>query len=312
MLKRKAIRKIIITTFLIIIMLIVCIMPNNFYDNDDLLNISMETTYVNNSDTCNIYLLGKNNYLTNVTMLINSDNIEDEIVQIIDYLTINKSSKIPNGFKAIIPETTKLNSVTINDKIAILDFSDSLFDVDEILEERLVEAITYSLIELDGIEGVQIKINGKLVDKLPKCRKKNPSILNRNLGINKVFEFDSIHDIKKVILYYTSNIDNINYYVPVTKYLNDDKEKIKIIIENLSSNYVYDSSLISTLNHDTELINYEINDNVMTLNFNQGIFTNNKLLEDVTYTISQSVFENYDIDKILFQINGKKIEEVEK
>ena len=31
----------------------------------------------------------------------------------------------------------------------------------------------------------------------------------------------------------------------VTKYLNDDREKIKIIIENLSSNFVYDLSFFN-------------------------------------------------------------------
>ena len=66
------------------------------------------------------------------------------------------------------------------------------------------------------------------------------------------------------------------------------------------------------LSPNTELISYEMENNTMKLNFNQGIFTNNKLLEEVTYPISQSVFENYDINKILFQIDGKEIEEIEK
>jgi len=50
----------------------------------------------------------------------------------------------------------------------------------------------------------------------------------------------------------------------------------------------------------------------MTLNFNQGIFTNNKLLEEVTYQVVSSVFENYDINKIIFEVDGKNIFEYEK
>ena len=86
-------------------------------------------------------------------------------------------------------------------------------------------------------------------------------------------------------LYYLDKISNQNYYVPVTKYLNDDREKINIIIDNLSSNYIYESSLVSLLNQNTELINYEIEDEIMTLNFNNSIFTHDKILEEVTYTI---------------------------
>ena len=312
MLKRKAIRKIIITTFSIITIFIICIMPGIFENKDNLLDLSVETTYVNNSDTTSIYLLGINNYLTKVSVLINDKNIEDKISQIIKYLTVGGSSKIPNGLKAIIPRNTKVNSIKIEDKIVTLDFSDSLFEIDDFLEERLVEAITYSLINIDGVEGVKIKIDGNDVSILPKSKKNLPAILNRNYGINKVYEIDNIHNIQKVVLYYTSNIDDEKYYVPVTMYLNDDRDKIKIIIENLSSNYLYESSLVSILSPNTELINYEMEDKIMKVNFNQGLFSNDKLLEEVIYPISESVFENYDINKILFQIDGKDIKEIEK
>ena len=312
MLKKKAIRKIIITTFSITTIFIICIIPSKFNEKDNLLNISVETTYVNNTNTVDVYLLGTNNYLTRTSVLLNGNDIKNNIFQIINFLTVNGSSKIPNGLLSIIPKKAKLNEVKIEDKIAVLDFNEFLFDIDSVLEERLIESITYSVINLDGIEGIIIKINGKEVNELPKSKKSIPKILNKNYGINKVYEIDSIHNVNKVILYYISSIDNKNYYVPVTKYLNDDREKIKIIIENLSSNYVYEASLMSILNPNTELINYEMEDNIMKLNFNQGIFTSNKLLEEVIYSISESVFENYDVNKILFQIDGKNIEEIEK
>ena len=54
-------------------------------------------------------------------------------------------------------------------------------------------------------------------------------------------------------------IDKNKYFVPVTSYINDDEEKVKIIIENLSSKYIYEPNLISLLNSNTELLNYEIN-----------------------------------------------------
>ena len=65
--------------------------------------------------------------------------------------------------------------------------------------------------------------------------------------------------------------------------------------------------LISLLNQDTELINYQIEDEIMTLNFNNNIFNNEKLLEEVTYTISESVFDNYDVKSIIFQVEGEHV-----
>ena len=163
------------------------------------------------------------------------------------------------------------------------------------------------MINLDGVEGVTIKIDNNLLTELPKTKKQVPETLTRNFGINKVFDIDSLNGIQKVTLYYMDEINDNSYYVPVTKYLNDDREKINIIIDNLSSHYIYESNLISLLNQDTELINYEIEDEIMTVNFNNSIFTNDKLLEEVTYTISESIFDTYDVKGVIFQVEGEDI-----
>ena len=311
MLKRKAIRKIIITTFSILTIFIICIIPGNT-SKDNYLNPKISTIYVNNSNTLGIYLLSNNNYLVKTNIIVNKKELEEKIKEIIDYLTVNKSSKIPNGLNGIIPKNAKLNNIEINDNKVILDFNSELLKISKELEERLIESIVYSLIDLDGVERISIKIDGNILKELPFSKKKLPEVLDRNYGINKVYEINDLNNIEKVVLYYTNIIDDNTYYVPVTKYLNDDREKIKIIIDNLASNYIYESSLMSLLSSNTELINYEIEDKIMTLNFNNSIFTNNKLLEEVTYSISESVFENYDVDSVLFQVNGKNIEMFEK
>ena len=311
MLKRKALRKIIITTFSIITIFLICIVPDRL-SNNNYLNPKINTIYVDNNNTNEIYLLGPNSYLVKTNIVINKEAVADKIKEIINYLTVDKSSKIPNGFSGIIPKDTKLDSIDIEEKIVTLDFSKEFLNISSDLEERMIEAIIYSLIDIDGIEGVSIKVDNNLLTELPNSKKKLPLVLNRNYGINKVYEINNFDTVDKVILYYIDNINNDTYYVPVTKYLNDDREKIKIIIDNLASNYIYESSLISLLNSNTRLINYEIEDRKMILNFNDSIFTNNKLLEEVVYPISESVFSNYDVDNVLFQVNGKDINIFEK
>ena len=311
MLKRKALRKIIITTFSIITILVICIIPDKI-SNNNYLNPKIDTIYVDNNNTVSIYLLGPNNYLVKTNIVVNKEKITDKIKEIIDYLIVDKCSKVPNGLSGVISKNTILNSVNIEDKIAVLDFSKDFLKTNSYLEERMIEAIIYSLIDLDGIEGISIKVEGNLLKELPISKQKVPAVLNRNYGINKVYDINNINNIEKIVLYYINSIDNNNYYVPVTKYLNDDREKIKIIIDSLASNYIYESSLVSLLNSNTRLINYEIEDRKMILNFNDSIFSNNKLLEEVIYPISESVFENYDVDSVLFQVNGKNISSFEK
>ena len=111
--------------------------------------------------------------------------MNDKIKKIIEYLTIGKSSKIPNGLKAIIPSTSELKSVNIDNGIVIIDFNEELLKTSEEFERKIIEAITYSLINIDGIEGVKITINAQPLVELPQTKEKLPDVLNRNLGINK-------------------------------------------------------------------------------------------------------------------------------
>lgn len=304
MLKRRALRKIIITTFSLLTVFAICIIPNSLNSKDNFLDTKIDLEYVNNLGTNEIYLLGPNKYLVKTNVLLETDNMNTKIRSILDYLTIQKSDKLPTGLSGIIPMNTKVNNVEIKDSIVTIDFSKELLDVKEELEERLIEAITYSIINIDGVEAITIKVDGNLLTELPKTKKKLPELLNRNFGINKVFDIDNLNGIQKVTLYYLDKISNQNYYVPVTKYLNDDREKINIIIDNLSSNYIYESSLVSLLNQNTELINYEIEDEIMTLNFNNSIFTHDKILEEVTYTIKESVCSTYLVKSVILEVEG--------
>ncbi len=58
------------------------------------------------------------------------------------------------------------------------------------------------------------------------------------------------------------------------------------------------------------LLDYCLNENEIDLNFNEYLFDNTenkKVLEEVIYSISYSVKDNYDIDVINFFVNNEKI-----
>jgi hypothetical protein len=65
---------------------------------------------------------------------------------------------------------------------------------------------------------------------------------------------------------------------------------------------------MSFLSSDVELITSENVDKTLRLEFNDAIFSNideKNILEEVIYTISLSVFDNYDATKVVF-INDKE------
>ena len=301
MLKKKALRKIFITTLTAFVLLVVYSIPSLY--QDDALKTNLEVEYITGIGTNNIYLLDKNDYLVKTKILLDSNSKEEQVKKLIRNLTINDNSKFPNGLKATIPENTKLLEVYYDEHYLTLNFNNKLIKDEEKIE-KIIESIVYSVMDLGQIDGVIIEVNGETIDGYNK-------VLDRNIGINKSYDIKSRKDINKVVVYYLEQLDGVNYYVPVTKYLNDNDEKIKIIINELTASYIYEPNLMSFLNSNTKLLDYKEQENVMTINFNNAIFDgDNKILEEVTYTLAYSVFANYDVAQVMINVDGKNIETV--
>ena len=83
---------------------------------------------------------------------------------------------------------------------------------------------------------------------------------------------------------------------------------IKIIIEELTTSYIYEPNLMSFLDNKVELIDYKEENNVLFLNFNDYLLADNdKILEEVIYSIAYSVFDNYSVNMVMFEVNNQEI-----
>lgn len=55
-------------------------------------------------------------------------------------------------------------------------------------------------------------------------------------------------------------------------------------------------------------MDYEVNNDMMLLNFDKSIFMEkDNILEEVVYSISYSVFANYDVNLVVFKVNDEEI-----
>lgn len=306
MLKKMSIKKIVISLSAFFTLFLIYLIPTS--NNKELIPTNEGVEYIDsNAVTSTIYLLDSYSYLGKAEVVVNNkDNVEEKCKELINVL-INGGvgeDRIPNGFRSILPSDTKINSLSFQDGLVKINFSKELLNISVDLEEKMVEAIVYTLTSIGDVKSIIIYVDGEILTKLPQTGKNLPSTLDRNFGINKEYDLTSMKDIEQVTVYYVNKYNDNYYYVPVTKYLNDDREKINIIIDNLSSNYIYESSLVSLLNQNTELINYEIEDEIMTLNFNNSIFTHDKILEEVTYTIKESVCSTYPVKSVILEVEG--------
>lgn len=308
MIKRFSMKKISKYTILLLVVFLFYLFPTKEkYDLDK--EVSKEVN-INYHD---IYLIDKNNYVAKTNIQVSSLKKDLLIDELIEAMKIDGKyqDKIPNGFCALLPSDTKLLGKEINNDVVTLNFNSNVLDVKSENEEKVIESLIYSITSIDGIDKIIIKIDGENLKKLPKTGIILDTELTRNYGINKTYDIDSIKGINKVTIYYTNKNNNSDvYYVPVTKYVNNDEEKIKIIIDELASKFSFESNLMSYLNYNTKLLDYNLNENEIDLNFNEYLFDsteNKKVLEEVIYSISYSVMDNYNVDKVNFFVNNEKV-----
>jgi len=311
MLKKMSMKKIVLSSITLLLLLVMYIIPDTHYVD---LNGRQILEYVNtNTFVHDIYLLDQNNYVAKTEIpLKNKKDPKAMIKELIEALTLSSSKQdlIPNGFHAMIPSETEVLSIVIEDSIVKLNFNNQLFDISKELEEKMIEALIYTVTSVDGIEGLLLYVDGKLITQLPNSKKILPSLLTRDFGINKHYDLTSTKDINQITIYYLNQKDDNYYYVPVTKYVNDSSDKISIIIKELASTPIYETNLMSFLNSNTKLINYEIVDEQMKLVFNDYILSDvgtKHILEEVLYSIGMSIEENYNIKEVLFYVNDSEI-----
>lgn len=311
MLKRFWIKKIIISTSALFALSLLCLIPKT--GTKQLKNIKEELEYVDySSPKSEVFLMDVNGYLARTTMPINGTDIESKAKEILDILIKGSGgeSKIPNGFRGILPSETKVNSVQFKDGVLKINFSKDLLDVKKEMEEKLVEAIVYNMTSIDGVEKIIIYVDGDILTKLPQTGVNLPSSLDRKFGINKEYDITNTKDINQVTVYYINKYNNNEYYVPVTKYLNDDREKIQIIVDELASSPIYNSNLMSYLNGNTKLLTISESIDSLDLVFNSYIFSDldeKQILEEVIYTICLSVKDNYDVESVVFEVDDEEI-----
>lgn len=309
MLKKMIIKKIAVASSIILVMLLLYLIPSNKEDISK--NTKLEYIFPNDLEA--IYLLGENNYLTRTKISVNNKDELSKTVDLVELLTIGGKKKdiIPNGFKALLPQNTRIIDLNLKEGILTIDFSQEFLNVKKENEEKLIEALTYTLTSIAGINKIAIYVEHKKLTKLPNSGDLLPEYLDKNYGINKEYEITNVSNIDSYTIYYVFNINDEVYYTPVTKYINNkNQDKVRIIIDELSSSLLYETNLMSYLDTNVKLLDYEITDKVIKLNFNDSILsdiTNNKILEEVMYTIGLSICDELSVDDVVFKVNNQEI-----
>ena len=289
----RIIRKLFYTTLTTFIILTIYTISNI---NSNVLRTNYEIEDITNIKTNTVYLLNKDNYLVKVNIFLDKDKPLKQVENIINYLK-ESNKKIISNYKGYIPNDTKILDIELKDKVLYLNLSEAFKKNNY---EITIPGLIKSLLELKEIDYISIKVNNEEIDGYNK-------LLDKNISINKEYNIEDRSNINKVVIYYFSNDKN---YIPVTKYTSDKREKIEVIIDELKNTNT--ENLISFLNSNTELTEYKEDNNVMILNFNKYLIDDKNIVNYNLEEIANSVFANYDVLSVMFKVNGKNLDIINK
>lgn len=293
MLKRKAINRIFFTTIIFFIVFTLYSMKI----------VDKVVTSDNSKDKVNeetIYTLNNDNYVSKTSVYVSKVlSLEDRVKEKLEIMVKDndKNVLLPSYFKPILPQNTRVLDVVVEDSLIKVYFSKELNNITKEQSEKMIEAIVYTITD-ENILGIEIYVNGQMLKYVPNTKKVLPTILTKDIGINKSYDIKASNDISKVVMMYYTN-DNDNYYeVPVTKYVNDDREKLEIIFDELGK-MSDDKSLISMV-EGISVLDYSILGDKIVVDVNK------ELNEEEQNLVFKSIFSNYMAKSVDLLVNGEK------
>lgn len=289
MIYNSSLRRFVIGTLFLFVGVLLYKYPDNLVYSDD----------SNDGYVKGVYLGDKNDYVSLVN--VSCSNNKDKVMEVFECIS---NGKLPNSFVSYVPDGTKLISYSVDGSLLKLNFSKEFYNVSLDNEVKLIEMLVYSFTSIEGIDGLMLFVDGKLLNYLPNSNNVLPTILNRDYGINKVIDIDSISNTVSFNVYYLGKEDEY-YYIPITYVMNNDNDVIEMIVRKLKNNGI-NSSLLTHLTSNVDVVSYNINDGNMDVLFNkelESIMEDSLLEEEIKYMLVMSFSDSFDIDVSNIKIN---------
>ncbi len=261
-----------------------------------------------------LYFIDANGMVAAQTIELPLEASKRVATQVLEHLVADGpvSSKIPNGFRAVLPEGTEILGLNIQeDGTIVVDVSEEFNEYAPEDEVRILEAMTYSLTQFDNIDTMQLRVNGYEQHVMPVNGTPIGQGYTRNRGIN-VMQTDTIDFLQSdaVTVYYPTEYNDTRYYVPVTQYVSDEEEnKYGSLIEALIDGPKYNILQIThVFNPQTALTSDpKLRDGVLEIEFNDRILKDADdgiISDEVMETLVRTLTEDDEVEAVQVKVQN--------
>lgn len=258
-----------------------------------------------------LFLMDKNGMVVPQTVMLPKTNSVAK--QSLQYLVKDGpvSNMLPDGFQAVLPAGTEVQGANLKGDTLIVNFSKEFKGYKAKDEQKILQAVTWTATQFDGVDHVKIQMNGANQNTMPvndtPIGEKGAS---RENGINE--ETDDVVDISNsqaLTLYFPSQVGDNYYYVPVTQRMNVGKKgKITAAVEELIKGPASESGLLGEFSEKAALQGEpKIEDGVVTLNFNDAIYSSTKkkiISDEALNSLVLSLTAQDGIKKVAIKVDG--------
>ncbi|RFB17728.1 sporulation protein [Bacillus sp. HNG] len=257
-----------------------------------------------------LYLIDANGLVVPYTVDLPKQNAAAK--QVLEYLVAGGplNEILPDGFRAVIPQDTEV-SVNLKDGTITADFSKEFQTYSPEDEEKILQAITWTLTQFENVNNVVISVNGYKLEEMPVNGTPIPADLSRADGIN--MDNSDVVDItnsRPVTLYFFAQNEEGDYYVPVTKRIeNTGDDRVSAVVNALINGPNMSSNLISDIHQDVKLLSAKMDDGKVTLDFNEAIYGafNEKMISNhVINSLVLSLTEQPEVKSVSITVNGSE------
>lgn len=220
-------------------------------------------------------------------------------------------SELPSGFTGVLPAGTKVNAVTLNQdkQTAVVEFSKEFNKYDAKDERKILEAVTWTLTEQDGVNAVEVWVDGQRLNEMPVGHTPIPSPLNRAVGINLELSGGSVSQTTPVTVYFTATSDDGDpYYVPVTRFVPSGQDPLKAALGQLIQGPAQGDGLEQVLTETASVKSVNTSkDGVINVALNDDMFENgDKLPAQMLEAVVLTLTENAKGSKVSITFNDNK------
>ncbi|CAM4120189.1 GerMN domain-containing protein [Paenibacillus alkaliterrae] len=267
---------------------------------------------VQGQETLTVYLEDRNGYLAPISIPTTLGTNEAAAQKALEMMVENGTyaNQLPEDFRAVLPQGTQINSYTYDkeQKLAKVDFSEPFTNYNPQDERTIVEAITWTLTAMTGIEQVEIWHEGAKLQEMPMDSFPLDEPLTRTIGINiEAADGISYSQSTPVTLYFSAQtLNDEQYYVPVTRLVARSDNPAEAALQQLISGPLNRKELTSVILPDVVVKNIVHEGDVVTVDLEDEFYEEGqKLPAEMLQALVLSVTENSDATTVQIKLNGQ-------